>query len=747
MARQLCSSSSLTAAAHKTLTLSVSPCRLSSFLSPFSTSATAFASPSPSLSDSLEPEPTTKPTHRKETRSDMASTICHMMSSRPWTTRLQNSIRSLVPSFPQPLVLSILRNSSSRPALALQFFRWVEKTGFRHDQSTYAEIIPILTRRSMLNHARCLLLDDMPKRSVQPDEGMFVSLIEAYGRAGIPQEVVKLFNRMPELGVPRTVRSYDAFFKGILRNGRVLMAKRYFNAMLRDGVVPEVSTYNVLIWGFCLSSKMETATRFFADMKERGVVADIVTYNTMLNGWVRAKKMEDAEKLLDGMSAAGFAPNNVTYNIMIKGYVSVGMVDNALKMFEEMCEKGIRLSEKTFAGLMPGLCDDVGRAKEALDALNEMAKRKLTPKDKSVFVRLVSTMCESGDLDGAVQAHQKSRQFRNVSIDPLQYSTLIENLCKGEKYSDAVKLLNEMLKKGTLADPENPCLEATAYNPLIEYLCNNGQTKKAETFFRQLMKQGVDDTVAFNNLIKGYAKENSPELASDILNIMARREVTTEPDSHSLLVQCYLAKGEAADARTALDNMMEQGHIPSASLFRSVMEALLADGRVQTASRVMKSMVEKGVKENMDVAHQILEGLFTRGHIEEGLGRVSLFMSNDCLPDFEKLILALSEKDKVIEAYKLAEFVLERNCDVSFSTYDKLLDGLSEQGQTIPAYNLLCKIKGKGGVVDKKGCDELLAKLNEEGNTRQADILSRLLAGNIQPDSNKRGKKIAMEGY
>lgn len=592
------------------------------------------------------------------------------------------------------------------------------------------------------------MLDDMPKRSIQPDEAMFVSLIEAYGCEKIPQEVVKLFSRMPELGVPRTVQSYDAFFKGILRNGRVFMAKRYFNAMIRAGVVPELSTYNVLIWGFCLSSKMETATRFFADMKERGVMPDIVTYNTMLNGWVRVKKIEDAEKLLEEMSAAGFAPNLVTYNIMIKGYVSEGKVDTAFKMFEEMGEKGIRLSEKTFAGLMPGLCDDVGRAKEALEALNEMAKRKLTPKDKSVFVRLVSTLCESGDLDGAVQAHQKTRKFKHVSIDPMQYSVLIDNLCKGEKYNDAIKLLDEMLKEGTLTDPQSPCLEATAYNPLIEYLCNNGCTKKAETFFRQLMKKGVDDTVAFNNLIRGYAKEKSPELASDILNIMARRGVTTDPDAYSLLVQSYLNKGEAADARTALDNMMEQGHIPSASLFRSVMEALMGDGRAQTASRVMKSMVEKGVKENMDVAHQILEELFTRGHVEEALGRVSLFLSNDCLPDFDKLILALCQKGKVVEAYKLADFVLERNCDASFSTFDKLLDGLSEQGQTMPAYSLLCKIKAKGGVVDKKGCDQLVARLNEEGNTKQADILSRLLAGNIRrTGSNKSDDKISMEGY
>ncbi|KAG1362502.1 putative Pentatricopeptide repeat-containing protein [Cocos nucifera] len=266
----------------------------------------------------------------------------------------------------------------------------------------------------MLNHARCLILDDMPKRLVDRDEDMIATLIAGYGRTGIPQEAVKIFRRMPELGVTRTVRSYDALFKAILRSGRVMMAKRVFNSMIRDGVAPAASTYNTLIWGFCLSLKMETAKRFFADMKERGIAPELMTYNTLLNGWVRAKKMDDAEKVFEEMSTLGPAPNSISYNIMIKGYVSVGKVDDGLRLFGEMSAKGPRPSEKTFAALMPGLCDDVGRTEEARKVLNEMAERRLTPKDKSIFLRLVSSLCNSGDLDGALEVHRKMEQFKHV---------------------------------------------------------------------------------------------------------------------------------------------------------------------------------------------------------------------------------------------------------------------------------------------------------------------------------------------
>ena len=65
-------------------------------------------------------------------------------------------------------------------------------------------------------------------------------------------EAVKIFQKMKELGVERTVESYDALFKVILRHGRYMMVKRYFNAMLNEGIEPTCHTYNLMIWGsFC----------------------------------------------------------------------------------------------------------------------------------------------------------------------------------------------------------------------------------------------------------------------------------------------------------------------------------------------------------------------------------------------------------------------------------------------------------------------------------------------------------------
>lgn len=671
----------------------------------------------------------------------MEDIICRMMANRAWTTRLQNSIRSLVPQFDHSLVWNVLHGASNADQ-ALQFFRWVERAGlFRHDRDTHLKIIEILGRVSKLNHARCILLD-MPKKGVEWDEDLFVVLIDSYGRAGIVQESVKIFQKMKELGVERTIKSYDALFKVILRRGRYMMAKRYFNAMLNEGIMPTRHTYNIMIWGFFLSLRVETANRFFEEMKERGISPDVVTYNTMINGYYRVKKMEEAEKFFVQMKGRNIEPTVISYTTMIKGYVSVKRVDDALRLFEEMRSFGIKANAITYSTLLPGLCD--GRKMlEAQNVVKEMVEKYIAPKDNSIFIRLITCQCKAGNLDAAADV-LKAMIRLSIPTEAGHYGALIENFCRSGLYDRAVKLLDKLIEKEIILRPQSTLdMKPSAYNTIIEYLCNNGQTSKAETLFRQLMKKGVQDPIAFNNLIRGHSKEGTPESAFEILKIMGRREVHRDADAYRLLIESFLKKGEPAEAKTALDSMIENGHMPTALLFRSVMESLYEDGRIQTASRVMKNMVEKGIKKNMDLVAKILEALLLRGHVEESLGRIDLLMNNGCEPNFDGLLSVLCTKEKTIAALKLLDFCLERDYTISFSIYEKVLDALLAAGKTLNAYSILCKIIQKGGACDWSSCKDLIKTLSKEGHTKQADILSRMIKGEEKSHGSKKGKKQA----
>ncbi|CAE6034488.1 unnamed protein product [Arabidopsis arenosa] len=605
---------------------------------------------------------------KRQNHEKLEDTICRMMDNRAWTTRLQNSIRDLVPEWDHSLVYNVL-HGAKKLEHALQFFRWTERSGLiRHDRDTHMKMIKMLGEVQKLNHARCILLD-MPEKGVPWDEDMFVVLIESYGKAGIVQESVKIFQKMKDLGVERTIKSYNTLFKVILRRGRYMMAKRYFNKM-----------------------------------------------------------MDEAEKLFVEMKGNNIEPSVVSYTTMIKGYLSVDRVDDGLRIFEEMRSLGIEPNATTYSTLLPGLCD-AGKMVEAKNILKSMMAKHIAPKDNSIFLKLLVSQSKAGDMAAATEV-LKAMATLNVPAEAGHYGVLIENQCKASAYNRAIKLLDTLIEKEIILRHQDTLeMEPSAYNPIIEYLCNNGQTAKAEVLFRQLMKRGVQDQDALNNLIRGHAKEGNPDSSYEILKIMSRRGVPRESNAYELLIKSYMSKGEPGDAKTALDSMVEDGHVPDSALFRSVIESLFEDGRVQTASRVMMIMIDKnvGIEENMDLIAKILEALLMRGHVEEALGRIDLLNQNGHTADLDSLLSVLSEKGKTIAALKLLDFGLERDLSLEFSSYDKVLDALLGAGKTLNAYSVLCKIMEKGSSTDWKSSDELIKSLNQEGNTKQADVLSRMI--------------------
>ncbi|XWS13016.1 hypothetical protein CRYUN_Cryun36dG0001400 [Craigia yunnanensis] len=145
------------------------------------------------------------PLHFFTTSQDPTTASQELNNAPPQQAKVLNSKRT-------PRVYNVLHGAKNSEQ-ALQFFRWVERAGLiRHDREAHMKIIQILGRASKLNHARCILLD-MPKKGVEWDEDFFVVLIDSYGKSGIVQEAVKMFQKMKELGVDRTIKSYDTFFK------------------------------------------------------------------------------------------------------------------------------------------------------------------------------------------------------------------------------------------------------------------------------------------------------------------------------------------------------------------------------------------------------------------------------------------------------------------------------------------------------------------------------------------------------
>ncbi|XVF37372.1 hypothetical protein REPUB_Repub20aG0002300 [Reevesia pubescens] len=241
--------------------------------------------------------------------------ICRMMENRAWTTHLQNFIRALVPEFEHSLVYNVLHGAKNSEH-ALQFFR--------------------------------------------------------YGKASIVQEAVKIFQKMKELGVDRTIKSYDTYFKVILQRGRYMMAKR-----------------------------LDTAIRFYEDMKARGISPDVVTYNTMINGYSRFKRMEEAEQLFVEMKGKNLVPTVISYTTMIKGCKS-GDLNAADDVLKAMIRSSIPTEASHYGVLIENFCK-VNEFDQAIKLLDKLVEKEIVLRpensldmEASAYNPMIQYLCQNG---------------------------------------------------------------------------------------------------------------------------------------------------------------------------------------------------------------------------------------------------------------------------------------------------------------------------------------------------------------
>lgn len=305
-------------------------------------------------------EPQDKSSKRAKTR--IVHVISQLINRSKWSDKLESSLSPLAASLSKTNVLRTLQLIKS-PARALLFFKWIQgKMSFVHDHQSYFFMLEMLGRCRNLNAARNFLfsIERMSNGAVKLEDRYFNSLIRSYGKAGLFQESLKLFEKMKEIGISPSVITFNNLFSLLLKRGRTNMVKHVYDEMLNTyGVTPDTYTYNILIRGFCMNSMVDEGFHFFKEMSQFNCEPDVITYNTLVDGLCRAGKVNIANNVVKGMrtKSADLKPNVITYTTLIRGYCMKGEIDDALAIIEEMVNGGLKPNKITYNTLIKGLCE------------------------------------------------------------------------------------------------------------------------------------------------------------------------------------------------------------------------------------------------------------------------------------------------------------------------------------------------------------------------------------------------------
>ncbi|CAN6242818.1 unnamed protein product [Urochloa humidicola] len=566
------------------------------------------------------------------------------------------------------------------------------------------------------------------------------ALLRALAAAGRVRAATSLFRSIPA----PTPHSFNSLLAALLRRGRRRAASALLAVFLRcPDASPDVTTLNTLLHGLSTASQrpsVPTLLRLLQFLPETYAFApDAITYNSLLSALCRAGDLATARKLFDGIRVSeegknrrvseegkesGAFPNVVTYTTMIRAYCAKGLADEALVLFKVMVANGVPPNRITYNTMVQGFCE-AGR----MELVKEVFEMDSFKPDTCTFNTLMAAHYKEGRIEDAMKVFDQMTEL-HVRRDSASYSMVIRALCENGEFGRAEELVDEISEKEVLKKRGASVPLVAGYNPVFVYFCENGKAKKARMLFGQLLdRRSKVDFQAFKTLILGHCKEGNFEEAYELVLSMLKRELVPDSECYIAVIDGFMQKGRMKSAWEVLHRMLNSGLRPSTSTFHSVLLGLQKkDGCAKEAADLIEIMLERKIRQNVDLSTNLIDVLFKSDLNDRAYKITKRLYDNGYYIKMGKLIAALCEEKKFIDAAEFTLFSLQKHHELGVAIHSLVLDGLCMDGRASEAFRLFYELIENGrtsAVAAPRSLVLLHHALKEAGKMKEADFVGK----------------------
>uniref|UniRef100_A0A7N0VJB4 DYW domain-containing protein n=1 Tax=Kalanchoe fedtschenkoi TaxID=63787 RepID=A0A7N0VJB4_KALFE len=301
----------------------------------------------------------------------------------------------------------------------------------------------------------------------KPDQVVYNALLKLYSDCGAFDEVMKVFDEMPE----RNVASWNSLIVGFVARDQLAEALNVFRMMQRKGmtfswvtltsilpvcsrmtalytgrevhaqilkssVPPDVPVMNSVLDMYAKCGAMEYCIKVFDNMQ----IKDLTSWNTVLGGYAMSGRMLEGVELFHEMVSSGVNPDDVTFITLLSGCSHSGLTDIGQQLFDAMePEYGISPVQEHYACLV----DILGRAGRIEEAISVVKTMPMKPSG-SVWGSLLN----SSRLHNCVTIGEFAAKhlFELEPLNPGNY-VILSNLYANARMWEGVKMVRELMER------------------------------------------------------------------------------------------------------------------------------------------------------------------------------------------------------------------------------------------------------------------------------------------------------------
>ncbi|KAL6008442.1 hypothetical protein ACLOJK_033952 [Asimina triloba] len=383
--------------------------------------------------------------------------------------------------------------------------------------SAYAFIISHLFQRSLFSQLPPVLdrLERIEK--FDPPERIFIDLIRSYGDAGMLQDAVSLFYRIPRFRCAPSVCSLNALLAVLCKKeDNFVLIHDVLMRSLDMNIRLEYSTFRILIKALCRYGKVNSAIELLRmmDLEVHGCTPDSNLYSVILSSLCKHAGSVEVLSFLEEMRKEGFSPNQREYADVINSLVKGGKAKDALDVLNKMKLDSIKPNTVVYTSVLDGFLSagDFAKGEELFD---EMLITGVVP-DIFTYSVYVKGLCKQGDFDGAFDMLVRMEQA-GCTPNVITYSTIMGELCKVGNVTRARDLMRMMGLKGFQGNLH-------IYRFLIDGLVSERENVAAFSLLEEMLRIGfVPRSETLDSMVLGLCEHQLFAEALQVLEEMVKR--------------------------------------------------------------------------------------------------------------------------------------------------------------------------------------------------------------------------------
>ncbi|KAI8541941.1 hypothetical protein RHMOL_Rhmol08G0099700 [Rhododendron molle] len=375
------------------------------------------------------------------------------------------------------------------------------------------------------------------------------------------------------------------------------------------------------------------------------LVVDLLGKNKLFDAMWDAIKSMRKEGLL---SLATFAS-------VFSSYVGADRVDEAIMTFDVMDQYGCRRDTVALNSLISAICRE-GKTVKAREFLREA--RELVRPDADTYAILLEGWENDGDAASARQTF--AQMMSDIGWDPKNvpaYDSFLTTLVKApDGMVEVLRFLETMKDRGC-----HPGMKF--FKVALEECVRTGDGRSAKLLWETMIRiNGFrPDTQMYNSVIALHGYLNDSDLAIGLLDEMVFNGAFPDSQSYSILLRFLIKKKRVRDASPVFAEMVKNEFVPDHEICSSAVKMYMDHGDTYMAIKVWKFMIEN--------------------------------YNSDLEETGNTLVMGLREINRVPEAVKYAEDMIDRGIKLKSSTLSLLKQSLSKVGKGFLYDELLRKWK------------------------------------------------------